>query len=428
MNIKGIGVAFIGDRLRFLMNRIGEKLWVKPLIVGLLAIAGAFLAKVADYTLLKYLVPDISVESIINLLTIMASSMLVIATFAVSSMLAAYVSASTRATPRAFKLVVADDITQNTLSVFIGAFIFSIISLIAVENSYYNTAGRFTLFSLTTLVFIIVIISFVRWVDRIARLGRMRSIIQKVETATATALKRRRLAPTLCGVSVHSQQDNVMTVYGDSIGYVQQIEMDTLQAAAKKSQAHIEVAALPGTFIAPGRALAYVNMTAGVTANPDIKKIAEAFLIGDERTFDEDPRFGLIALSEIASRALSPGINDPGTAIDVIGAHIRLFAEWSKPVADNEKEPVQYDLVTVPELSLEDMFDDAFSAIARDGAGIIEVVVRLQRAFESLASIPNPTMQEIAKQHARAALARAEKALGFPGDLRAARAAARFAH
>jgi hypothetical protein len=49
-------------------------------------------------------------------------------------------------------------------------------------------------------------------------------------------------------------------------------------------------------------------------------------IVGDVRSFDQDPRFGAVVLTEIASRALSPGMNDPGTAIDVIGRAVRLLA------------------------------------------------------------------------------------------------------
>lgn len=111
------------DRIRFLLNRLRGKLWVKPLAVCRLSIAGAFMAKLADGTGLAEVVPEIDAESIKPLLTIMASSMLVIATFSVSSMVSAYASASNTATPRAFSLVVADDASQNALSTFLGAFI-----------------------------------------------------------------------------------------------------------------------------------------------------------------------------------------------------------------------------------------------------------------------------------------------------------------
>ncbi|MEN8803766.1 MAG: DUF2254 family protein, partial [Thiogranum sp.] len=158
------------SRLRFLRNRISERLWVKPLLMCLLSIAASFIARVADHIDISRLVPDITSQSVNTLLSVMASSMLVIATFSVASMVSAYASASSTATPRSFYLVIADDASQNALSVFIGAFIFSIVALIAVENSYYDKSGRFTLFVLTLAIFAIVITTFARWVDRVARL------------------------------------------------------------------------------------------------------------------------------------------------------------------------------------------------------------------------------------------------------------------
>ena len=417
------------NQIGFLLNRIGEKLWVKPLILCLLAIGGAFIAKGADYTELGKIVPDVTQDSVKTLLTVMSASMLVIATFSVSSMVSAYASASGSATPRSFSLVISDDVSQNALSAFIGAFIFSIVSLIVVENSYYDKAGRFTLFVLTLLVFAIVIITFVGWVDSIARLGRLGNTIDKVETAAAQALEKRKLAPTLGGIAATgSRSESARAVYAESVGYVQIIDINALQKFAEESNTRIEVAALPGTFASPGRALAYVSAEAGGGADDfDAEKVVQAFKIDHDRTYDEDPRFGLIVLAEIASRALSPGINDPGTAIDVIGTLVRLFTEWSAPVEESEKQPIKYDRVSVPELCINDMFDDAFGPIARDGAGTIEVVVRLEKAFESLASTGDPKMREASLDQARLVLARAEKALDFPPDVEKARKAASFA-
>ena len=165
----------------------------------------------------------------------------------------------------------------------------------------------------------------------------------------------------------------------------------------------------------------------GVFSDIDTSQIAKAFLIGDDRQFDEDPRFGLIALSEIASRALSPAVNDPGTAIDIIGTFVRLFALWIEPVEEVDTRTCECDRVEVPEISVQDMFDDAFTAIARDGAGCIEVTGRLQKALEALASIGDAEMRDAAIYHGRLALARAENALDLPEDLERVRKLARFA-
>lgn len=417
----------MGDRLRFLLNRISERLWVKPLAMCVLSIAGAFLAKMADEIETGQYVPEITPDSIEILLTIISASMLVIATLAVASMVSAYASASSTATPRTFPLVISDDVSQNALSTFIGAFIFSIVALIALQNGFYGKDGRFALFALTLIVFAIVILTFVRWVDRIARLGRLGETIDKVEAATTAALQRRRCAPRLRGIPVGPRRHGEQTVYGESIGYVQRVDVPALQKYAETSQVRITVAALPGTFVAPGRALAYVTADAGDSSDIDAGQIAQAFLIRGERIFDEDPRFGLIVLSEIASRALSPAVNDPGTAIDIIGTFVRLFARWIEPIEEGDTQHSQCDRVAVPEISLRDMFDDAFTGIARDGAGAIEVAGRLQKAFESLASTGNATMRDVAKRHARLALARAEQALNLPEDLEVVRELAKFA-
>jgi uncharacterized membrane protein len=409
------------DRLRFFLNRIGERLWVKPLAVALLSILGAFAAKTADNTGIGEFVSDISSESIETLLSIISSSMLVIATFAVGSMVSAYASASTTATPRAFPLVIADDVSQNALSTFIGAFIFSIIALIALKNGYYDKAGRFALFSLTLLVFAAVIFTFVHWVDRIARLGRMGAIIDKVERATRTALQRRRRVPNLRGVPVPHTRAGGKAIHGDSIGYIQRIDMSALQACAQSAGLRVTLDALPGSFASPGRALAHVRADDDNPGTPvpeaEIARIASAFIIGNDRTFDEDPRFGLVALSEIAARALSPAVNDPGTAIKIIGTFVRLFVLWTAPLKEDEADAPTCDRIEVPDLLLADMFDDAFTAVARDGAGMVEVANRLQKAFASLAAANHGVMKEAAGHHARLAMSRAESALSLAEDV-----------
>jgi uncharacterized membrane protein len=418
----------MGDRLRFLSSRIRERLWIRPLVMGVLSTAIVFLVGTVDTKEIGRLVPAISQASIETLLTIISASMLVIATFAVASMVAAYASASNTATPRSFSLVIADDVSQNALSTFIGAFIYSVVALIALENGYYDKAGRFALFVLTLMTLAMVIVTFVGWVDRIARLGRLKGTIDKVEATTAAAFQRRRRAPTLRGAPAGRRQNEGQIICGGAIGYVQHVDVTALQACAEKSRARITLAALPGTFSAPGRALAYVTADSGDSSGIDTSRIAQAFLIGDDRQFEEDPRFGLIVLSEIASRALSKAVNDPGTAIYIIGVFVRLLSLWSAPVEEGDVRTSECDRVEVPEISLRDMFDDAFTAIARDGAGAIEVAGRLQKALASLASIGDAAMQDAAIHHSRMALARAEHALELPEDLEIVRKLANFAN
>jgi uncharacterized membrane protein len=414
------------DHLKFLMSRLRKRLWLRPLAMCVLSVGLASLAKAADYGNIGHFVPSVSAETIETLLKIIAASMLIIATFAVGSMVSSYASASDTATPRSFPLVISDDVSQNALSSFIGSFIFSIVSLIALLNGFYGSGGRFALFCLTLFAFAAVILTFMRWVDRISRLGRLGTTVDKAESAAAKSFQARRRAPTLGGGPVRPRSDQGDPVYGETVGYVQRIKMDRLQKCAEESDARIEIAALPGTFSMPGWPLAFIIATSGETARVDAKRIAACFKVAADRTFDDDPRFGLVVLSEIASRALSPAVNDPGTAIDIINRFVSLFVLWNKPVEENYKIPCEFDRIEVPEISMQDMFDDAFTAMTRDGAGLVEVGVHLQKALHALARIGDSNMQKAAERHARLAIARAEYALHVPEDLDEIRSASMF--
>jgi uncharacterized membrane protein len=115
-------------------------------------------------------------------------------------------------------------------------------------------------------------------------------------------------------------------------------------------------------------------------------------------------------LAEIASRALSPAVNDPGTAIDVIGRAVRLLAQWGRFDSSEIDTDVTRPHLWVPAIEVGDMFDDVFMPIARDGAGMVEVQTRLQKAFVALVATDNATFGDAARRHSASALKRAEAA------------------
>ncbi|MEO6422009.1 MAG: DUF2254 domain-containing protein [Candidatus Nitrotoga sp.] len=414
-------------QIRFMLRRMREKLWIKPLFICLLSIAAAFLAQVADKMELFPKAPEVTLESIKMLLSTISSSMLVMSVFAVGSMLSAYQSASSAATPRAFMLMLADDVSQNALSTFIGAFIFSIVAQVALTNEYYESSGRFALFVMTVFVFALVIFSFIRWVDRIARLGRLDTIIKKIEDATNDALSRHIKEPTLKALKAEGRIDGV-AIYAQTIGYIQRIDVGALQVLANASDLFIEVASLPGTFVAPDKPVAYIQSPQLSFAEEiDTQWISKCFFIGKDRTFDEDPRFGLVVLSEIASRALSPAVNDPGTAIRIVNAFVRLLSQCAQNSTQAEQKRVDFDRVSIPEILLSDMFEDAFNPIARDGAGAIVVVIRLQKALSTLADLGGAPMKEAALGRAILVFAHAENALKVSEEIVKLRFVSEFA-
>ncbi|WP_069301301.1 DUF2254 domain-containing protein [Neptunicoccus sediminis] len=397
--------------------QLRKRLWFKPLVYCLIAVSTALFAQFADSLPFSKKLPEITSGTIETLLTIISSSMLAVATFAVGSMLSSYSSASQSATPRAFTLVLEDDVSKTALSSFIGAFIFSIVSIVALKTGFYGRGGLFVLFLLTLAIFAWVILTFVRWVDNIARLGRLGSTINKAESAARKCMEKHQKAPFMGGVQKTVTNTLVgVKIYCDEVGYVQYVNMSALQELAEEHNLRMMISAPAGHFLAPDQPIVVLDTL--VEPAPEIvTEIQEALVIGVNRTFDEDPRFGLVVLAEIAARALSPAVNDPGTAIVIIGSFVRLFSRWADIAAQQDEPKIAYDRIIVPELEICELFDDAFTPIARDGAGTVEVGIRLQKAFLSIKRLDYPGMDTEARRHSKLALERARHKLPIKDDL-----------
>ncbi len=405
------------ENIIFYYNKFSDKLWYKPVIFCTFSILGALFATLADGTFLTEIVPDIKHESLDDLLKTLSNSMLGIAIFAVGSMVSAFAAASSSATPRSFKLVVADDVSQNALSIYIGAFIFSIVASVAFKNGYYGKAGHFVLFILTLAVFFLVIITFIRWVDRISKLGRLGNTIQKIEDVTTKTFQRSINVRLMGGSPVIERENKGTAIYSTEIGYIQHLNMDRLQEVATQLRGVITLNCMPGTFVTPNRIIAYVVSAHDEIPIDDKEKLSRAFIIDKSRSYYADPRFGIIALNEIASRALSPAINDPGTAISIINSYVRLFHLWFKKTEQGASPEVRYNRIEVPEIKASDIFDDAFRPIARDGANNIEVMIRMQKALTSIYAIVPDDVKEVVINSSQEAFERAEIALEYTRDL-----------
>lgn len=410
------------SRWQWLLMQFLRKLWVRASVMALIGVATA-----AAGVLFAPYVPDtwtikIGAQAIDSILNVLASSMLAVTVFSVSTMVAAYGSATNNVTPRATSLLMEDNTSQNVLGTFIGSFLFSLVGIIALSTGLYGSQGRAILLVVTVGIIALIAGTILRWIDYLARFGRLGETIQRVEEVTWKAMASRRAHPHLGGMPLDGAPPvNAWPVPAEAIGYVQHIDMRALEDCAKKADRAVFVAALPGVFADPARPIALVS---GPEDEELGKAVAAAFTIGPRRTFDQDPRFGLCVLAEIASRALSPAVNDPGTAIDVIGRAVRLLAQWGRfPSAEIDTKP-DCRHVRVPAIEIGDMFDDIFAPIARDGAGLLEIQMRLQKAFIALVAADAAAFGEAARRHSATALERADANLPLDEERRAVRALA----
>lgn len=146
-----------------------------------------------------------------------------------------------------------------------------------------------------------------------------------------------------------------------------------------------------------------------------MRRLTACFTVNDVRSFDRDPRFGASVLTEIASRALSSAINDPGTAIDVLSRSLRILAVWAE-TEEHRAEP-EFPRLYVAPLQLSELFDDLFTLVARDGPGLVEVGVRLQKILTLISRLEGEGFQANAHRHSQDALDRAVAALVIPSDV-----------
>lgn len=404
-------------RWRWLLMQLARKLWLSTTAYALLGVVTAALAITAQ-DVLPWNLPGFGASSVDSLLNIIASSMLAVTIFSLSAMTAAYSAATSNVTPRATSLLIEDRVSHRVLSTFVGSFVFAIVSIILLRTEAYGPNGRTVLFCVTVAVVILIVVSLLRWIDHITQLGRVGETTHRVEEATRKAMQVRLVSPYLGGVPLQPADAHVppdaTVIAAGQIGYLQYIDMSALSELAEAQDCRIYVLCNPGAFVSVDTPLAWLRCNATGDEAISVQELAQnAFVIKDVRTFDQDPRFGLAVMSEIGSRALSPATNDPGTALDVIGRNTRLLAFWAEGL---EAEEPAHPCIHVAPLAVADLFEDAFMLMARDGAGLIEVQLRLQKCLHALSRLGSDDFRASARYHAELSRARAEAALTFPAD------------
>jgi uncharacterized membrane protein len=399
---------------RFLwhVSQITRRMWFRASLFSILAVVTALAAIVLAPYIPSDLPTKIGADAVDNVLGIIASSMLAVTTFSLSTMVAAYAAATSNVTPRATKLVMEDTTTQNVLATFIGSFLYSLVGIIALSTGAYGSTGRVVLFVVTAGVIVLIVVTLLRWIDHLSRLGRVTETTARVEKAATQAMRLHCKQPYMGGSPPADIPTSARPIYAAKIGYVQHLDVGALSDIAEGGKGRIHVCATPGAFVTPVDPIAFAE---GLDVAEKESEIRACYTIEDVRSFDQDPRFGASVLSEIASRALSPGINDPGTAIDVIGRAVRILAISAEP-ADPQQE-VAFPRVNISRIGLDDLFDDLFTPIARDGAGVVEVGVRLQKAMLVLSRLGPPEFAQNAARHSTLALQRASHGLTLEQDL-----------
>ncbi len=407
--------------MRLLFDRIreaGRQLWARA---ALYSVAGVVLALAAPWLSRVFNVSadlKLAAGSVGSLLNILASSMLAVTTFSLSIVRGAYDTAASSATPRAGRLLGRDTVANNALGTFMGTFLFSIFGIIGLSGGFYNDQSRVLLFGATLLVIVLVANAMIRWINVTIKFGRMSDTIGRIEEAAVGALTVWRDEPFLSCREAGDPPKEGIAVRRQFGGYVYNIDLSGLQAAAEKFRMIVHLNVQPGTFVYDQMIVAWIVSEERVVDEGALaaleKAMASAIDLELYRNFDRDPYAGMSVMTEVASRALSPAVNDPGTAIQVLESGMRALAHF---FTTPRKEPrIIYDRIHMPAVNCEPLLRRFFYSIARDGASQIEVQVPLQRVIVAIKRRCDPQRRSIIQAVQTDCLAVANRALTVEED------------
>ncbi len=392
-------------RLRWTIKKWMRRLWVRVTFIAMLGAASALVAQL----LAPFVPPDLAwkmgADSVGQILTILASSLLAIATFSLSTLISSYNAAASSTTPRITKLLRQDSSAQNALGTFVGGFLFSLAGIIGMGAGLYNDSGKLVLFVVTLIVVGWLVTTFLRWIHMLPSLGRVEESISLITATAKDSMEKRHQSPFLGGQSASDAQRGRYGVKANCSGYIAAIDVPTLEASAKAMESPVYLAVSPGSWVYSGSALLSVDV---LPDEQSLSRLRQSFLVEPFRSHEQDPRYGLVVLAEIGMKALSPGVNDPGTAIQVLAMQEQVLAIWARRHLEELPE-AKYPHVFVPGLASADLFEDAFSGIARYGAGDFSVMLRLQKTLLGLFEQGDASFRKAAREQSALALKRCAK-------------------
>ncbi|WP_406135241.1 DUF2254 domain-containing protein [Streptomyces sp. NBC_01089] len=174
-------------------------------------------------------------------------------------------------------------------------------------------------------------------------------------------------------------------------GVVRHIDGPAIAEIAAGCDVHITCLPAVGSFVEPGAPL--LRVTTGALPDAAVRRLIRAVRLGPSRHIDHDPAYGLRLLVDVAIRALSPGINDPTTAVQALdqieAALLRLATRPLGPVVVRDRAGAPR--LTVPRPDWDALLDLALAEILLYGAGSLQVQRRLRALLDTLARTIPPS-------------------------------------
>lgn len=333
-----------------------------------------------------------------TVLSTIAGSMITVAGTAFSIVIVALQLASSQFGPRLMRNFMQDRGNQVVLGTFIATFIYCLLVLRTVRGDNYGVFVPQIAVTVGILLAIASIGVLIYFIHHASVSIQVWNVIQEVSHDLNKSIDQ--LFPEQIGhgisqkrrwveeIPVGFEQESA-SILATHSGYLQTINDKQLMKIARSHNLLLRLKYRPGKFIVQDTELAFV--WPGERANQKLtKQINDAFVLGMQRTEDQDVEFSIQQLVEIAVRALSPGINDPFTAIQCIDQLTAALCRISKR---DFPSPYRYDQdnklrVIANPVTFANLIDDAFNEIRIYGCSDVAVT---KRVLESIALIASQT-------------------------------------
>lgn len=419
-------------------DRVHSSFWFIPGVMASVAVALALVSVAVDEPMTEWLalksgwVFTGGAKGASAVLGIIAGSMITIAGVVFSMTLVALSLASSQLGPRLLRSFMRDPTTQVVLGTFIATFLYCLIVLLTIrheEEIAFVPHLSVTLGVLLAVVSVGVFIYFIHHVsvsiqanEIAARIGK--EVIESIDRLFPEQIGRG--APPIPikppdAVFFESFDREARPVGADGDGYLQFIDAEALLALAMEEDLIVRLERKPGNYVVANCPLALIwpgsRMTDQIT-----DQVHSFFVLGHQRTSGQDIEFGVNQLVEIAVRALSPGLNDPFTAItcvDHLGSALCRLASRDMP------SPYRYDPQNqLRVIALADTFpeimDAAFNQIRQYSRTSAAVSIRLLETIAVVAGFAHrPEDRATLLRHAEMIVRGAREGLPEDQDRRA---------
>lgn len=363
--------------------------WLIPLMYAVVAIATGLFFPRFENRFFPHVAAGLTVNSAVAIYSSIASGMMALTGIVFSLAFVMVQFSATAYSPRLVLWVARDPVISHAIGIFSATFLYAISALAWLDR---GGSGKVPFFS-AWIVIALLLASVGMFVGLIHRIGMLQINRMLIFTGDQGRGVIETLYEPLGRSSVPKQTDNFARSFpaqtllhrGRPLS-LEAVGVEQLMRLAKSCDGRIDVVAAVGDTVLNGMPLLHVF---GAQHRIDEQKLRAPLELGEERTFEQDPKYAIRLLVDIAIKALSPAINDPTTAVqalDQIGDLLLRLGSRRLEIGSFQDGSGRVRLV-VPFPSWDDFLHLSFEEILSCGAKSVQVMRRMKALVADLRTV-----------------------------------------